>query len=712
MDVIVPVYGAAEEFAACLASLERHTDLHRHRLVVVDDADPGFDPAPVAALAARLAAAAPPGAAGAETGVLLLHHPERRGFVAAVNRGMALSRRDVVLLNSDTVVTRGWLEKLQAAALSAPEIATATPFSNHATICSLPRFLEANALPAGWDLDAFAALVERVATRERPRLPTGVGVCLYVRRAALDRCGPFDERAFGLGYGEESDFCCRASQAGWRHVLDDATFVWHAGQSSFGAARGPRVRAAHRLMRRRHPGYLPAVARFIAEDPLAPARERVIAALRPRKERAPRGPRRVVHLVHGWPPWSPAGTETYARGLVRRQAERREVAVYARYADPRRGQGEALELLDGGARVRLVANPFTQRDPLSRNAIRDRAFDADFARLLDEVRPELLHVHHLAGHAFSLAGEAAARRIPLLYQVQDWWTPCARANLLDRARRPCSGPGLGKCAACLPLTGLPPAPLWNRVLHAERRRAARRAFRRADAWLMGSRAIHDSYLALGLLRPEDPAYVVPYGVETPPRVPRPPRAAGDPLRFGVIGSLLPHKGAHVAAAAFGAVDAAHARLTIWGDRAIDPAYAAEVERLGGGRVELRPPFPEAEKPAIFAALDVLVVPSAGLESYGLVAREAFYHGVPVLASRRGALAELFADAPDEEGAGELFDPERPEELRGWVERLIAEPELLAAWRARLPAVKGMDEHADEVEEVYERVVAGRRRRAG
>ena len=76
----MPVYGAAEELAACLASLERHTDLHRHRLVVVDDAGPGFDPAPLAALAARLAAAAPPAGAGADSGVLLLRNPERRGL--------------------------------------------------------------------------------------------------------------------------------------------------------------------------------------------------------------------------------------------------------------------------------------------------------------------------------------------------------------------------------------------------------------------------------------------------------------------------------------------------------------------------------------------------------------------------------------------------------------------------------------------------------
>ncbi|MFY9823033.1 MAG: glycosyltransferase, partial [Thermoanaerobaculia bacterium] len=187
---------------------------------------------------------------------LILRNPSRCGFVASVNlgmRGMAASNRDVILLNSDTEVTAGWLEKLQEAAYSDPAIATVTPFSNNATIASLPRGAEVNALPAGWTVDGFAALVEKVSTRERPRLPTGVGVCLYTKRKALNRLGLFDEARFGLGYGEESEFCFRALKAGFLNVLDDATFIFHAGQRSFGASRAPRVRAAHRALQRLHP---------------------------------------------------------------------------------------------------------------------------------------------------------------------------------------------------------------------------------------------------------------------------------------------------------------------------------------------------------------------------------------------------------------------------------------------------------------------------
>lgn len=758
VDVVVAVYGAAFELDACLASVLAHTDLARHRLVAVVD---GPQDAAVEAALARLAGR--PGEPAPD--VALLRNPERRGFVASANRGMAFSDRDVVLLNSDTRVTARWLDKLQEAAYSAPEIATVTPFSNDATICSLPRWLAANALPAGWDLDRFASLVEAASARERPRLPTGVGVCLYIKRKALDVVGLLDEERFGLGYGEESELCTRALKAGFAHVLDDATFIFHAGQSSFGGARRARVVAAHRVMRRLHPEYLPMVGRFVREDPLRPARERVLVALRLAERRSPgrppslSGPRRVLHLVHGWPPYNPAGTEVYARGLALRQAAVREVAAYARIADRRRGLGDATELLDGGVRVRLAVNNFLQRDPLSRNALHERRFAADFARLLADFRPDLLHVHHLAGHAADLPLAAAQLGIPIVFQLQDWWAPCARANLFHRDRLLCSGPERDKCARCLPLTGLRPALMLNRALYVHRARLLRRVLASADALVMGSHAIAESYRALGWLPEGVPARVIPYGVELPagsapggwtadPRAPaRDPGAAPGsaaegpeassatgsaaspatepamspvadrgrepaarlPLRFGFIGSLLPHKGVHLAVAAFAGIDPASARLRVWGDPAADPPYAAELRRLAtGAPVSFEGRFPDEAREEVFAGLDVLLLPSLGLESFGLVAREAFARGVPVIASRRGALAELFEG--EDAGAGALFDPEQPGELRAWIERLAADPGLLAAWRRRRPRVKGMDEHAQEIEEVYERVLAARDRR--
>src|SRR5262245_13805042 len=115
LDVVVPVYGAAEELSRCASSLLAHTDLGRDRVVAVLDG-PGQPEAE--AVVEELARRSGPEA------VLVLRNPERRGFPATANRGMAASRRDVVLLNSDTQVTAGWLDKLRTAAASSRDVAT------------------------------------------------------------------------------------------------------------------------------------------------------------------------------------------------------------------------------------------------------------------------------------------------------------------------------------------------------------------------------------------------------------------------------------------------------------------------------------------------------------------------------------------------------------------------------------------------------------
>ena len=685
VDVILPVYGAAEELGRCVASIVRETDLTRHGAIVVIDG-----PQEDAVERALLGFPA----------TRVLRNQERLGFVGSVNRGMAASARDVVLLNSDTVVTPRWLEKLTEAAASCPDVGTVTPLSNNATLCSVPRSFEENLLPAGFDAASFAALVERVSMRAYVRLPTGVGVCLWIRRALIDEIGGFDAQRFGLGYGEENDFCFRALARGWLHIADDATFIEHAGHRSFGPSRAALLRNAERTLTTLHPAYMPTIAQFMQEDPLAPVRARIADELRvPRP--ATRPPRRVLHVVHGWPPAQRAGTELYAWWLVRRQATWRDVSVFTRLEDPERAQGEAVELVDGGARVRMVANNFVQRDPLARNAIRDRTFERDFARFLDEEQPDVVHIHHLAGHAFSLAGLARDRRIPIVQQVQDWWPMCGRVNLFDASWQRCSGPGINKCAWCAPLTRIAPAPVWNRVLHLVRRRAARASLAAADAYVMGSRFIRDDFERARMLAPGRPVHVLPYGIDVIPAGPR--RQRSGTLRFGYLGSILPHKGLHIAVKAFRGIDPARATLHAWGNAAAAPDYTDALRRDGGGSLALEGRFAEEDKAHILGSLDALLVPSVGLESFGLAAREALACGVPVIAANDGALTELF----DEGAGGELFPNGDAAALNAILQRVLDRPALLDEWAARIVPPKSVDAHAEEIEAVYEAVLAGR-----
>jgi GT2 family glycosyltransferase/glycosyltransferase involved in cell wall biosynthesis len=693
VDIIVPIYGAPEFLAKCLASVAAQTDLTRHRLLLVID---GPQDEAVETIVKSFASVA-----------TVLRNEQRLGFTRSVNRGMSASRNDVVLLNSDTVVTARWLEKLIAAAYSDGDVGTVTPLSNEATLCSVPRAFEENLIPSGFDAGSFAALVERVSVREYPRLPTGVGFCLYIRRALLDDIGLFDEERFGNGYGEENDFCMRALAHGWLHVADDATFVYHAGHRSFGSARAARQRAARRTLERVHPRYMATIADFMRRDPLADVRARICvgAGSQPARSRAERDlrkdgpaesrPLHIAHLVHGWPPFQHAGAELYAYWLATRQRDLHHVVVYARSADPARADGEAVEWLDGGLRVRLVTNHFRARNPWRRNALRDRRLERDFERFLEDERPDLLHVHHLGGLAFSLVRVARRLRIPIVMQIQDWWFLCARVNQYDADGKRCTGPAPAKCASCRKLTNIPPVPLTNRLMHIVRRRAARAALRAADAYIAGSNAIRADYARE--VASAKPFQVIPYGVAISAADER--RApARLPIRFGYVGSIAPHKGVHVAVEAMRGIGPADATLHLWGDASALPDYTRTMSQVPGVRFEGA--FREEEKERVFAAIDVLLVPSIGLESFGLAAREAMARGVPVIASSGGALDEMFAAGV----CGEFVPAGDAAALRAILRRIIDDPAMIDRWSERLPRPKSVDEHAREIDDVYRSVL--------
>ncbi len=266
IDVIVPIYNAAAATAACLDALAtRLPDWAGVQLV--DDAS--TDPAIAPLLAGHRLARA--------DNVRVIRQQHNLGFVATVNAAMARSDRDVVLLNSDTVVTTGWLERLRACADSDPEIATATPFSNNAEICSLPQFCRANPVPD--DPEAVAAIVADTGEPNYPDLPTGVGFCMFIRRRALAMIGDFDAATFGRGYGEENDWCLRASGHGWRHVLCDDAYVVHRGGLSFADTQWrPGGGQLARLLAR-YPHYNALIADFIARDPLRARRQAIVDRL-------------------------------------------------------------------------------------------------------------------------------------------------------------------------------------------------------------------------------------------------------------------------------------------------------------------------------------------------------------------------------------------------------------------------------------------------
>jgi glycosyltransferase involved in cell wall biosynthesis len=154
----------------------------------------------------------------------------------------------------------------------------------------------------------------------------------------------------------------------------------------------------------------------------------------------------------------------------------------------------------------------------------------------------------------------------------------------------------------------------------------------------------------------------------------------------------------VAVEAFAGIDPAEATLDLWGADSAAPDYARHVRAAAGPSVRLHAPFEEADKARLLGGLHALIVPSVGLESFGLVAREALWLGVPVIASRLGALTELM-----DEGHAIGFEAGDVASLRATIDNLLADPrQLLACVPAARP--KTMEAHAAEIESLYASVL--------
>jgi GT2 family glycosyltransferase/glycosyltransferase involved in cell wall biosynthesis len=230
VDVVVCVRDASEEVRTCLWSL-LHSATRPFHLIVVDD---GSGPE-TAAMLETLAEREP------EIELIRNEGPEH-GYTRAANIGLRASTgAHVVLLNSDTIVSPFWLERIVACAESDSRIGVVGPLSNAATHQSLPAVTKdgrwaVNELPAWLTVDSMALLVAELSGRERPRVPFVNGFCYAIGREAIERVGLFDEDLFGSGYCEENDFSIRLRDAGLSLALADDAYVFHSKSRSYTSA--------------------------------------------------------------------------------------------------------------------------------------------------------------------------------------------------------------------------------------------------------------------------------------------------------------------------------------------------------------------------------------------------------------------------------------------------------------------------------------------
>lgn len=271
IDIIIPVFADYDITRTCIKSVLDAKVTQACNLIVIDDSTQDID---LAAYLSQLAS---------EKKITLLRNPMNLGFTASVNSALALSEtNDVVLLNADTIVCDGWLDRLQSAAATDDKIATVTPLSNNGQLVSFPVPTKTHPLPPVAEIQRLDALASVVNAGSVVDLPNGSGFCLFIRRACLREIGFLDAQTFGRGYGEETDFCWRAASKGWRNVCAPNVYVGHHGSVSFGDEKAFLVASNMPKVSAKFPKYREMNVNFLRDDPLAESRHKLEqAALKP-----------------------------------------------------------------------------------------------------------------------------------------------------------------------------------------------------------------------------------------------------------------------------------------------------------------------------------------------------------------------------------------------------------------------------------------------
>lgn len=201
----------------------------------------------------------------------LIRNAENRGFAAANNQGFAIARgRHILLLNSDTLVHGDVLADSVAWLDVHPEVGAMgcrvlnTDGSVQLTCSMYPSILNQLLQASGlWKLRRprfFGRFLMTDWQRDSERMVETISGCyLLVRARVIEEVGPLDEDFFF--FGEETDWCRRMRDAGWKLAFAPVGEITHHGSASvrkLNHRRDVMLTEAIVRLHRKHGGVVPA----------------------------------------------------------------------------------------------------------------------------------------------------------------------------------------------------------------------------------------------------------------------------------------------------------------------------------------------------------------------------------------------------------------------------------------------------------------------
>jgi len=257
VTIVVPVYADWPSLKDCLKSLIEHVD-KKHSILIVNDSGPEAD---------ELEKSIKELISG-QNNFIYERNSKNLGFVGTTNRAVKIldkTNNDILLLNSDTKVTKGFLEELTAVLNDNVKNAVVSPRSNNATLCTLPiSAAQKKGIKPERSYKLFLKIKNKLPRYNEA--PTAHGFCILIKRSVIKKYGLFD-KVFGRGYGEEVDFCQRIQKDGFKCLISNRSYVFHLEARSFTLEKKTELlKTNNKIIRERYPDYKKEVTKYFDEQ--------------------------------------------------------------------------------------------------------------------------------------------------------------------------------------------------------------------------------------------------------------------------------------------------------------------------------------------------------------------------------------------------------------------------------------------------------------
>jgi glycosyltransferase involved in cell wall biosynthesis len=449
----------------------------------------------------------------------------------------------------------------------------------------------------------------------------------------------------------------------------------------------------------------------------------------------------ILLVIHGFPPRQAAGSEIYTWMLANQLSQKDDVTVLTRTADSRIEEyAVSMERVEK-FNVMSINNTLKYRKRFSDKYV-NHHIGAIFSKILTEQKPDIVHIGHLIGLSTTIIDEIKKHNIPIVYTLHDFWLICPTGRFIKEPSTVCHAPSVLECKKCLApqllvkrgsnrlirhtkkVTGKyriaqrayshletlykyysafrirhPKPQLDGEII--KRRKRMQRIFELVDCFIAPSKFLLKKYTSLGLSG--NKVIHLDYGFHTEP-FKKIKRKKSEKLRLGYIGTLIPPKGVHVLLGAFSKITSPRVELRIHGsfDEQNDE-YRSYSNRLSAlfhqKNVIWYGAYENQTLNRILSEIDLLIVPSIWYENSPLVIHEAFMAQVPVITSNAGGMAELVQHGVN----GFLFEMGNENDLKRYIQRIIDQPDLLDAFRSKLPKVTDIGDHANDIRKIYRNI---------